>query len=364
MGPNGHWPAASQRSTSPFIDRFFCTLAHASGAIVILELNQYQEYLVHEFVDDYQDGVLSRRDMVGRVLHITGGVAAAATMLTSLGVRAADAMNQATPGPGASTAVAGEAKSPLSVPPDDPSVQSTDIQFPNGDATITAYEARPAGGATPQASSGAAATPVAGGLPLVLVCHENRGLTDHIKDVTRRLAKQGYVACAVDLLSREGGTAKQDPSQVPSILSNADPNRHVSDFAAALKHYQQDGGADAGRAGMTGFCFGGGITWRAATQIADLKAAVPWYGPPPPLDAVPDIKAAVFGIYSSDPGDFANKGRDELEQALKTAGVTYQMKVYPGTQHAFNNDTGPRYNEQQALAAWQDMLAWFGKYLA
>ncbi|MBX6341713.1 MAG: dienelactone hydrolase family protein, partial [Thermomicrobiaceae bacterium] len=234
---------------------------------------------------------------------------------------------------------------------DDPAIEGRDITFQGNGATLMAYQARP------RAASGP--------LPVVLVCHENRGLVEHIRDVARRFAKEGYLACAVDLLSREGGTASvADQSQIPGILSNTDPARHVGDFQATVDFYKgQPDVARADRIGMNGFCFGGGITWRAATQIQDLRAAVPFYGPPPPLDQVPNIRAAVFGVYSSDPNDFANNGRDQLEAALKAAGVTYQFKVYPGTQHAFHNDTGPRYNEQQALAAWRDTLDWFGRYL-
>ncbi|HWK81204.1 MAG TPA: dienelactone hydrolase family protein [Thermomicrobiales bacterium] len=327
-------------------------------------LNQFQNYLVHEFVDDYNDGVMGRRDMMRRVLHITGGVAAAATTLTTLGVRAADA--------GVERKVVRQgtaATSPISVPADDPRVVATDITFDSSGVTITAYEARPSGtsgtpAATPISSPEAGPVAVAdGGLPLILVCHENRGLTDHIRDVTRRLATNGYVAVAVDLVSRDGGTAAHDESEIPSILSNGDPNRHVEDFRAALAHYGSVEGVDATRAGMVGFCFGGGITWRAVTQIAELKAGVPYYGPPPPLEDVPNIAAAVLGVYSSDPGDFANEGRDQLEAALESAGVTFRINVYPGTEHAFNNDTGPRYNEEQALAAWQDTLDWFSTYV-
>jgi carboxymethylenebutenolidase len=97
--------------------------------------------------------------------------------------------------------------------------------------------------------------------------------------------------------------------------------------------------------------------------MPELKASAPYYGPPPPLDQVPNIKAAVLGVYSSDPDDFANEGRDELEAALKAAGVTYKFIVYPDTQHAFHNDTGPRYNEAQALQAWRDTLDWFAMYV-
>ena len=210
----------------------------------------------------------------------------------------------------------------------------------------------------------AAASPTASGSGLVLVCHENRGLTDHIRDVARRLAKVGYVACAVDLLSPEGGTtAVPDPSAVPGILTEGDLTRHVKAFQDAITFYESAGETAAQRVGMIGFCFGGGITWTTATQEPRLKAAVPFYGPPPPVEDVPNIKAAVLGVYSDDPGDFANEGRGDLETALQEAGITHQIKVYPGTQHAFHNDTGQRYNEDQAVAAWTDTLGWLAQYL-
>ena len=310
------------------------------------QLNPMQRYLVHEFVEDYEDGLLSRRDMISRVLHITGGVAAAATVLTSLGVRATGAQGATPPSPNGP-------QSPLSVPEDDPRVLASNVTFAGADeAPVQAYQAVPA-------------EQLGEKLPLVLVCHENRGLTEHIRDVARRLAVEGYLACAVDLLSRQGGTdAVEDPSEIPAILTEGDMSRHVADFQAAIDHYEVSGEADMSRIGMTGFCFGGGITWRAATQIEELDAAVAWYGPPPPLGEVPNIQAAVLGIYSDDPDDFANEGRDDLEAALEEAGVTYEINVYPDTQHAFHNDTGQRYNEEQALVAWQDMLAWFDQYLA
>lgn len=310
------------------------------------ELNQFQEYLVHEFVDDYNDGLMPRRDMIRRVLYIMGGTAATATMLTSLGVRSADAMlaqdATATPASGAA--------SPLSVPADDPAIVATDIEFDSGGTPITAYEARP---------SAESSEPLA----LILVCHENRGLTDHIRDVARRLAKEGYLAVAVDLVSRNGGTAANDAMEIPDLLTAAEPSQHVADFQAAVASYASDSTVDTTRLGMVGFCFGGGITWRAATLMPDLLAAVPYYGPPPPTADVPNIEAAVLGVYSEDPGDFANNGRDELEQALTDAGAEFQINVYPGTEHAFNNDTGPRYNEEQSLVAWQDTITWFASHV-
>ena len=313
---------------------------------VLDHLNPMQQYLVHEFVEDYEDGLMSRRDMVSRVLKITGSAAAAASVLTTLGVRAGAAQDATPSGPNGP-------QSPISVPENDERVFATNVTFAGpDDARIQAYQAVPA-------------EMLGESLPLVLVCHENRGLNDHIRDVARRLAVEGYLACAVDLLSREGGTdAVEDPADVPAILTDGDPDRHVADFQAAIAHYEVSGEADLSQIGMTGFCFGGGITWRATTQISELRAAVAWYGPPPPLDAVPNIEAAVLGIYSDDPDDFANNGRDDLEAALEAAGVNFQINVYPDTQHAFNNDTGQRYNEEQALAAWNDMLGWFEQHLS
>jgi len=311
------------------------------------ELSQFETYLVHEFVEDYVDGIMSRRDMMLRVLHITGGVATTATVLTQLGVTSA-AAQEGTPAP---VPTPTGPRSSVSVPEDDPRISASDVTFSGADgAEITAYQAMPSSGAGP--------------FPVVLICHENRGLTEHIRDVTRRWAAQGYLAAAVDLLSREGGTASIDPAEAPALLSDESKlQRHVDDFKAAAAYYATQEKADATRLGMNGFCFGGGITWRATTQMPELTGAAPFYGPPPPLEDVPNIRAAVFGVYSDDPDDFANEGRDELVAALEQAGVTFEVKVYPDTQHAFHNDTSPRWNEAQALAAWNDTVSWFETYV-
>ncbi len=337
--------------------------ASKSSPIDRLEnLNPMQRYLVHEFVEDYRDGLMSRRDLLSRVVHIAGGVTAGLALLAALGISAEEIYAQETT---PATQTPSEPQSPLSVPADDPRVVGSDITFPSGDATILAYEARPVPGmaATPVASGDA--TPVApGGTALVLVCHENRGLTEHIRDVTRRLAVAGYTACALDLVSREGGTDSiADPSTIPDLLTAGDVNRHVTDFQAAITFYGNDTEVDSSRVGMIGFCFGGGVTWLTATQTPELLAAIPYYGPPPPLEDVPNITAAVLGVYSDDPDDFANEGRDELASALMDAGVRADIRVYPDTQHAFHNDTGERYNEEQAIAAWEDSLAWFAENL-
>ncbi len=322
-------------------------------------LNQMQRYLVHEFVEDYQEGLLSRRDLTAKVSYIVGGTAATMAVFQRFGISEAIAQEAAaTPG---ST----EPQSTYSIPENDPRVATTDVTFDSNGVLYSAYEARPTG--DPSATPLADASPMAESASspaLVLVCHENRGLTDHIRDVARRLAAAGYIGVAVDLLSPEGGTAAvADPSSIPGILTGGDLSRHVRAFSDAISHYEQQGEAAASSTGMIGFCFGGGITWRTATQEPRLRAGVAFYGPPPPTEDVRNIKAAMLGIYSDDPGDFANEGRDELDAALADAGIGYEIKIYPGTQHAFHNDTGQRYNAEQAEAAWVDTLAWLGTHL-
>ena len=138
-----------------------------------------------------------------------------------------------------------------------------------------------------------------GSFPAVMVCHENRGLNEHIRDVARRFAKAGYVGLAIDMLSRQGGTdAAGGASSAPGLLSNIPPQQFVDDFKAGLLFLQSQAFVAPDRIGMTGFCFGGGVTWRCATQIPELRAAVPFYGPNPPLENVPKIQAAVLAIYA------------------------------------------------------------------
>ena len=239
------------------------------------------------------------------------------------------------------------AKSPLSVPEGAPGLMTETVRFPSGGTEISAYLARPEGGA-------------AG--PAVLVCHENRGLTPHIQDVARRFAKAGYAALALDLLSREGGTASLDRDAVPGALTQAGAPRHVADFAAAFDYLKAQAYVDQGRIAMTGYCFGGGITWQAATELPGLKATSAFYGPAPDLAKVPTIKPAVFGVYA-ELDQRITGAMPALRDALAATDVRHQLTVYPGVDHAFHNDTGDRYVEAQATAAWNDTLAWFTKYV-
>ena len=323
------------------------------------QLGKFEKYLIEEFFDDYRAGALSQQTFTRRVAFITGSMAAAAAAMLLVGCtpqevpRSTDPMpTPSTPASSAGTGavtpgpVAG-AKSPLSVPEGAPGLTTETVRFPSGGVEISAYLARPEGGA-------------AG--PAVLVCHENRGLTPHIQDVARRFAKAGYAALALDLLSREGGTASLDRDAVPGALTSAGAQRHVSDFAAAFDYLKSQAYVDQGRIAMTGYCFGGGITWQSATDIPGLKATSAFYGPSPDLAKVPTIKPAVFGVYA-ELDQRITGAMPALRDALAATDVRNQLTVYPGVDHAFHNDTGDRYVEAQATAAWNDTLAWFAKYV-
>lgn len=328
------------------------------------EFNTFQKYFIEEFYDDYREGLISRRTFIRRLAFITGSMTSVVAAMTMMGCRpiempaATEPMPEAvTPTPAAEAETEDQtgalepvpgAQSPLSVPEGDPDLVTEDVTYPVQDGELMAYLARPAAAEGP--------------LPAVLVCHENRGLTPHIRDVARRFAKEGYVALAPDLLSREGGTPNLDRDAIPGILSNAAAERHVGDFQAGYDYLQGLGFVDGERIAMNGYCFGGGATWRCATSIAGLKAAAPFYGPAPDLAEVPNIQAAVLAVYG-ELDERINAGIPALQEALEAAGVTFEIKIYPGVNHAFHNDTGERWDETQALQAWSDMLAWFAQYV-
>ena len=298
-------------------------------------MNELQRYLVEEAVEDYEEGRLTRRDALKAIAGLTGAALAAQIL---------DAHAQAKAAPAA--------KAPLASPPlvahDDPAIVAGVAEFPGAGARIAGYLARPK---------------ESGRFPIVLVCHENRGLTRHIEDVTRRVAKAGYVGLAVDLLSREGGTAKHDFDAIPGILGKAAPERHVQDFQSGLAYARSQPSASGDRVGMVGFCFGGAVTWRVAAAVRDLRAAVPFYGVPVQEADVGGIGAAVLAIYAAK-DERINKNIPAIEAAMQKHGKTFRKIVYPGVGHAFHNDTGVRHSAGAAKAAWGETLGWFGKYLA
>ena len=298
-------------------------------------MNELQRYLVEEAVEDYEEGRLTRRAALKALAGLTG--AALATQIL-------DAHAQTKAAPAARLPPA----SPPLVAHDDPAIVAGVAEFPGAGARIAGYLARPKG---------------SGRFPIVLVCHENRGLTRHIEDVTRRVAKAGYLGLAVDLVSREGGTAKHEFDAIPGILGKAAPERHVQDFQSGLAYARSQPFASGDRVGMVGFCFGGGVTWRVAAAVRDLRAAVPFYGVPVQEADVGGIGAAVLAIYAAK-DERINKNIPAIEAAMRKHGKTFGKIVYPSVDHAFHNDTGARYNAAAAKAAWGETLTWFGKYLA
>jgi carboxymethylenebutenolidase len=349
-------------------------------------MNHFQRYLAEEFAEDYQEGRLTRRQALQLIASITGSLILAEGLLAACAPAPEDATataapTQPVPGtpPAAATAApptsapaatdtqaaaspaplasdppatAGAGGSPTAPPlgtvaPGDPAVVASPVEFPGVAGTLFGYLARPF-------STGA--------FPVVLVCHENRGLTPHIEDVTRRLAKAGYVGLAVDLLSRQGGSAVAGADQAPGLLSALTPDDYVADFRSGWEYTATLPEARPEQLGMVGFCFGGGVTWQVATRLAELRAAVPFYGPHPLPEDVPGIQAAVLAIYG-ELDQRINAGIPAIEAAMQANGKIYEKVIYPGVDHAFHNDTGSRYNREAAHAAWSRTLDWFAQYL-
>lgn len=354
-------------------------------------MNYFQRYLAEEFAEDYQEGRISRRKALKLIVSVTGSVVIANAILAACTPAATETPQGAEPsaipvtgtetantpttagsitptvtaaqtGTAAAAATSPAEASPTAaapgspaagpvnatVSPDDPAVSAGDAQFPGQDgAALLAYLARPASGDP---------------APVVLVCHENRGLTDHIRDVARRLAKAGYVALAVDLLSRQGGTAKVGSDNVPGALGSTNPDQFVQDFMSGWEYLKSQSFAQADRVGMVGFCFGGGVTWRVATKMPELRAAVPYYGPPPQVEELAAIQAAVLAIYG-EKDTRINATIPSVEAAMQKNNKVFEKVIYPGADHAFNNDTGPRYNPEAASDAWRRTLTWFDRYL-
>lgn len=308
-------------------------------------MTDMEKYVVEEWAEEYQAGRLNRREFLRRITIMAGGVATAIPMLSSLGLAATQSELEAA---AASRATIAAAAAGVTVPPDDPSLTAGMITFPMGAVQVHAYLSQPRS---------------AGAHPAVLVIHENRGLLEHFKDITRRFAKAGYVSLAVDLASREGGTERfSDSAQVSAILAQTPPERHVETMNAAVGHLQRLSSVRRDRVGAMGFCFGGGMVWRLATANPELRAAAPFYGSNPPIADVAKIKAAVLAVYG-ELDTRLNEGIPAVREAMQRAQVTNEIVIYPGANHAFFNDTTDRYAQSAAQQAWTRVMAWFDRYL-
>lgn len=278
--------------------------------------------------DGYVHGAIPRREFLksaGRYAVLAGVTAEA--LLASLSPRFAEAQQ---------------------VKPDDARLDASFVEFPSpeGYGKVRAYLVRPR-----QAH---------GKLPGILVVHENRGLNPHIEDIARRVALEGYVALAPDALSPLGGYPG-DEDKARALFATLDQAKTHDDFLAAVDYLKHAPGV-SGRIGVVGFCYGGGIANFLATRIPDLGAAVPFYGAQPSAEDTARIKAPLMLHYAGEDPRI-NAGWPAYEAALKAAGVKYQVFIYPGVQHGFNNDTTPRYDAAAAQLAWQRTMDFFRQNL-
>ena len=275
--------------------------------------------------EDYRKGLTNRRQFVRKLAVVAGSSAAAMAMLPIL-----DEMS-----PGASAVQS------------DPDLISEFIKYPGETGDIKAFLTRPKAGKK---------------FPAVLIIHENRGLQPHIQDVTRRMAKEGFLALAPDALSPLGGTPENDQDKAVSMIGQLDKEKTIKNFVAAVKYLKTQPNS-TGKVGCTGFCWGGGMTNQVAVNCPDLDAAVPYYGMQPTADQVPSIKAPIMAHYAGEDARI-NQGIPAFEEALKKNNKKYQIFMYEGAQHAFNNDSNPeRYNEKAAKLAWSRTIAFFKEKL-
>lgn len=275
--------------------------------------------------DEYTHKPLSREEFIRRLSILTGSTAAALAVLPLLEVNYAHA---------------------ATIPLQDDRLITEYINYPADDVTMRAYVARPK-------QSG-----VYGG---VMVVHENRGLNPHIEDVTRRMALEGFLAIAPDALAPLGGTPS-DTDKARELFQQLDGKKTISNFAQGFTYLKTRKDCN-GKFACIGFCWGGAMTNNLAIQVPDLLAAAPYYGRQPDLAEVPKIKAELQLHYAG-MDERVNAGIEAYEKALKEAGKKYQLYIYEGAQHAFNNDTAPtRYNEEAAKLAWSRTVAFFKEKL-
>ena len=284
-----------------------------------------QELLI--LFDAYVHGDIDRRGFLERASKYAVGGMTAAMLLEALNPKFAEAQV---------------------IAKDDARLTTEFVPYPSpqGYATTRGYLVKPK-----------AAT---GKLPGIVVVHENRGLNPHIEDIARRLALENYIVFAPDALAPLGGYPG-DEDKAREVFPKLDQAKTREDFLAAT-NYARTRPDSTGTIGAVGFCYGGGIVNMLATRVPELAAGVPFYGSSPDAAEVPKIKAAML-IQSAEVDERINASWPAYETALKAANVRYERHLYPGTQHGFNNDTTPRYDQAAAKLAWQRTVDWFNKYV-
>ena len=298
---------------------------------------EIQRYLAEEVAEDHADGIITRREAMRR-LGLLGVGSAAASALLAGPVAQAGAHSSHRPGRGPS----------------------------HDDGTVVEWAPVPTEAITfpgPNGTLMAAFAPASHPLGGLLVIHENRGLTDHIRVVAGRFAAAGYSALAIDLLSEEGGTAAiGGEAEVGAILASVPPERFDADMKAGVTELARR--LPGERLAAIGFCFCGGMVWRLlAAGERRPSAAAPFYGPFPEGGDLRRAKAAVLGVYG---GLDTRVGatRPAAQAAIAAAGLRSRILVFTQADHAFFNDTTARFNAPAAAEAYRQTLRWFGKFVA
>jgi carboxymethylenebutenolidase len=238
-------------------------------------------------------------------------------------------------------------------------LEAGEVKIPVKDGEIPGYRAMPATG---------------GSFPVVLVVQEIFGVHDHIKDICRRFAKLGYLAVAPELYARQGDVSniKDFREIISKVVSKVPDAQVMSDLDATVAWIKQGGKGNTAKLGITGYCWGGRIVWLYSAHNPDVKAGVAWYGrlvgqpdelhPRNPIDLVGELKAPVLGLYGEADQGIPVESVEQMRKALKDAGKTAEIVLYPGTPHAFFADYRPSYRQDKAADGWQKLQDWFKKY--
>jgi len=254
-------------------------------------------------------------------------------------------------------AMATQPVSAQTIQTDSNGLEAGEVKIPVADGEIPAYRARPADGKDS---------------PVILVVQEIFGVHEHIKDICRRLAKLGYFAVAPEMYARQGDVSKlTDFQEIFKIVAKVPDAQVMSDLDATVAWARATGKADVAKLGITGFCWGGRIVWLYAAHNHGLKAGVAWYGrlvgqaddlhPKHPVDVAGQIEAPILGLYGGADQGIPIATVDKMREAMKAAGKTCEIVVYPETPHAFHADYRPSYRKEAAQDGWKRMLDWFKK---